>query len=208
MVTNDASGTVGPSIRFNAINKDWVIMATGDNHSDGDQKLIFRDYSQAQTRMVIDRDGHVGVGVRYPEAQLDVAGGQWDLNNTEGDFRIGDDNYRLKIGIATGGGGAGSVGLRAVGGAEKLILGSGIWETLTVSGNDVDIGSNSQVCDLRLYDYSIPSGPAIELFQRKIVIREDDGVGSAVFLTARGTRMRSTPKSSASAWSDGARLPE
>ena len=76
MVTNVASGTVGPSIRFNAINKDWVIQATGDSHSDGDQKLIFRDYSQARTRMVIDHDGYVGVGVRFPDTQLDIAGGR------------------------------------------------------------------------------------------------------------------------------------
>ncbi len=51
-----------------------------------------------------------------------VGGGNWDVNNTEGDFRIGTDQYRLKIGVATAGGGAGDVWVRAQGGTGRVFL--------------------------------------------------------------------------------------
>jgi hypothetical protein len=45
---------------------------------------------------------------------------QWDVNNTEGDFRIGSDTHRFKIGVAQGGSGAGDVWMRAQGGTAPL----------------------------------------------------------------------------------------
>ncbi|HUR45550.1 MAG TPA: tail fiber domain-containing protein, partial [Candidatus Saccharimonadales bacterium] len=49
-------------------------------------------------------------------------GDLWDVNNTEGDFRIGTDAYRFKIGVAQGGGGAGDVWMRPHGGTGRVIL--------------------------------------------------------------------------------------
>jgi len=56
--------------------------------------------------------------------KLDVMGGNWDVTNTEGDVRIGNSTYRLKIGVATAGGGAGDVRIRPAGGSSRLMLGA------------------------------------------------------------------------------------
>ena len=46
----------------------------------------------------------------------------WDVTHTEGDFRIGTDAYRLKIGVALDGGGAGDVWIRAHGGTSRMFI--------------------------------------------------------------------------------------
>jgi hypothetical protein len=46
----------------------------------------------------------------------------WNVTTTEGDFRIGTDTHRLKIGVALDGGGAGNVWMRVQGGAERLFI--------------------------------------------------------------------------------------
>ena len=51
----------GPSLYFNAVNKDWTIYGSNPGSSAGDRKLVFRDFSAATDRMVIDEDGHVGI---------------------------------------------------------------------------------------------------------------------------------------------------
>lgn len=84
--------------------------------------------------------GNVGVGVPEPRAKLHVAGGLWNPTDTEGDVKVGDATYRLKIGVATGGGGAGDVRIRAHGGTNRLMLGSGTLDTLFVNGDRVGVG--------------------------------------------------------------------
>jgi len=86
-------------------------------------------------------NANVGIGTTSPDAQLNLAGGSWDLTNTEGDFKIGNDTYRLKMGIALGGGGAGDSRVRAVGGTNRLMLGTGADDVLTISGTSVGIGT-------------------------------------------------------------------
>jgi hypothetical protein len=81
--------------------------------------------------------GNVGIGTNAPAARLDILGGNWDTASTEGDLRIGDATYRLKIGVATGGGGAGHApSRRTIAGAGQvsitaLSLGAGTttWST-------------------------------------------------------------------------------
>lgn len=51
-----------------------------------------------------------------------IGGNNWNVTGTEGDFRIGSDSYRFKLGIATDGGGAGDVWMRAQGGTARLFL--------------------------------------------------------------------------------------
>ena len=46
--------------------------------------------------------------------------GNWDVANTEGDLRIGNDTHRLKFGIALDGGGMGDAWVRAHGGIERF----------------------------------------------------------------------------------------
>jgi hypothetical protein len=75
---------------------------------------------------------NLGVGTTNPATPLDVAGqNNWDLDNNDGDFRIGNDDYRLSMGVALGGGGAGDAAIRAKGG-NQLRLGAGGRRGLTV----------------------------------------------------------------------------
>ncbi|HWS90125.1 MAG TPA: tail fiber domain-containing protein [Pyrinomonadaceae bacterium] len=96
--------------------------------------------------------GRLGVGVTTPDAQLHLSGGQWDVTTTEGDLKIGSAAHRLKVGVATGGVGAGDVRLRAVGGTNRLMLGSGPADTMTVVGVRVGIGTLAPGAKLEIND--------------------------------------------------------
>lgn len=87
---------------------------------------------------------NVGIGTVTPVTKLDVAGGNnWDLVNGEGDIRLGNSTYRLKIGLATGGGGAGATGIMqygAPGGYNVLSLGSQGVNLLQLNGGTARVG--------------------------------------------------------------------
>jgi hypothetical protein len=80
--------------------------------------------STGDNQFLIRAVGGVGIGTDAPEASLDVLGGNWDVANGEGDFRIGDASYRLKMGVATDGGGAGDARIFVAGGTERLLFGA------------------------------------------------------------------------------------
>jgi hypothetical protein len=82
----------------------------------------------------------LGIGTDSPSTPLDVQGqSNWDLDNNDGDFRIGNDDYRLAMGVALGGGGAGNAAIRAKGG-NALKLGAGGRRVLSIQADE----SNSQ----------------------------------------------------------------
>jgi hypothetical protein len=85
--------------------------------------------------------GKLTLSAAVASTKLDIIGGNWDLTNTEGDVRIGNSSYRLKIGVATAGEGAGDVRMWAVGGTGRLLLGTG--EALAISSGKVGIGTIS-----------------------------------------------------------------
>ncbi len=96
--------------------------------------------------------GRVGIGVTAPAAKLDVLGGQWNLLTTEGDFRIGKGDFRLKIGVATEGSGAGDSYILAQGGMERrLFLGSGTaTQTLTIRNGRIGINTEAPSAPLHV----------------------------------------------------------
>ncbi len=85
--------------------------------------------STTNDQFLIRAGGGVGINKNNPAATLDVSGtariqgaNNWDVNNTEGDFRVGNDVQRFKIGVATDGSGTGDVWMRAQGGTARVFI--------------------------------------------------------------------------------------
>ena len=87
-------------------------------------------------------NSRVGIGNSSPVNRLDVTGvNNWDLTNTEGDMRVGNDSYRLKFGVALNGGGAGASGIMQSGGVGALNIGANSKNIIQVNGagNYIDL---------------------------------------------------------------------
>jgi Chaperone of endosialidase len=83
--------------------------------------------STSSNQFLIRASGGVGINLNNPQSTLHVNGtariegaNNWGVSGGEGDFRVGNDSYRFKIGVANGGGGAGDVWMRAHGGIERI----------------------------------------------------------------------------------------
>jgi len=107
--------------------------------ADMNNALIYGEFDNNYLRLNANTDvfGRLGVGKTSAGARVDIAATNWDVLNTEGDFRIGDGNYRFKIGVATSGGGAGDVRMTAHGGTNRLILGGGGKEIIAVTSTNL-----------------------------------------------------------------------
>ncbi len=94
-------------------------------------------------------NSRVGIGTNTPANRLDVSGlNNWDLSSTEGDMRVGNSSYRIKFGVALGGGGAGASTIMQygqAGGFNNLALGSQgkTFLNLNGTGNYVDLTNAS-----------------------------------------------------------------
>lgn len=127
----------------------WTIAGLNDATPAG-ERLNFYNGSTGDL-MSLTGDGKLGIGVGLsPRSTLDLKGGLWDVTSTEGDFRIGDDTYRLKVGVATGGGGAGDTRIRAVGGTNRIMIGGGANDVLTINDQFVGIGTITPSTELEV----------------------------------------------------------
>ncbi len=73
---------------------------------------------------------------------LEIPGSNWDLQNSDGDLKIGDGSYSLKMGVAVGGAGAGDCYLLAKGGKNRLTIGQGNnTRVMTINNGNVIIGN-------------------------------------------------------------------
>ena len=137
----------------------------GLQYQDGADKFNFLGFGVAA--MTVDLSNQrVGIGTTNPATPLDLQGGNWNVAGSEGDFRIGNASYRLKIGVATGGGGAGDTRIYASGGSSRLILGSNTNDVLSVVGTAVAIGTPTPTkakVEISGFFGSTPYGPAYGL---------------------------------------------
>lgn len=123
-----------------------------------DGSFVWADHSveeaftnTAEHQFLIRSSGGVGINTTTSPAALSIGtdGSHWNVRTGEGDFRIGNDSHRFKIGIATDGGGAGDVRLLSAGGTSRMIFGSGSTDVALLnttgfapaSGNTFDLGS-------------------------------------------------------------------
>ncbi len=110
--------------------------------------------------------GNVGIQRTAPAARLDVLGGNWDVVNGEGDVRIGDAATRIKIGLATGGGGTGAASIMEQGPAgayNVLSLGTQGNKVLHVNGNTQRVGIGIDLPTAPL-GFAATGGKKISLF--------------------------------------------
>jgi len=110
----------------------------------GDPLRFVTDEGGWSEKMRITSNGRVGIGTSSPASLLDISGGNnWDLISGEGDLRIGNGQYRLKAGVALGGGGAGAAGIMQygqTGGYNVLKLGAQGNYLLFLNGETQGIG--------------------------------------------------------------------
>lgn len=97
-------------------------------------------------RVRVTNGGFVGIGTSTPAALLHVFanGANWNTAVSNGDVYVGNPTYGLRIGVATGGGGAGDVRMTASGGTNRLMLGGGANTFVaTVDGTNQRVGINT-----------------------------------------------------------------
>ena len=177
---NVGIGTTSPTVKLDVSD---VIRTSGDTWPSSGAGLELA-YDASQNRgfvQVYDRDsaqsgqlylgsGNVGIGVLDPTAKMDIAGGQWDIpGGSQGDFRIGNSSNGLRIGVSTGGGGAGDVRMFAVGGTNRMILGTGTSDVLTVnSSGNVGIGTISPTAELHVVGNIHYTGTITDISDRRL----------------------------------------
>ena len=131
----------------------WDIAARADSMSQiAKLNFYFKSPDATGDRMTILGNGDVGIGNTSPEARLDIKGGDWNLEGgNAGDFRVGTPLYNLRIGIATGGGGAGIARIFTGQGVGRMIFGTDDTRRMVIyeTGN-VGIGLDNPLTKLHI----------------------------------------------------------
>jgi hypothetical protein len=112
----------------------------------GTSQLLTVPYAlyAANAGTIYEKNGKYGFGDTNPTAKFDFMGGNnWNLTSGEGDFRLGNGLYRLKMGVAIEGGGAGDAIIMQHGqdgGYNVLSLGAQGKKLLFLNGSNSNVG--------------------------------------------------------------------
>jgi hypothetical protein len=131
------SGALNPGLTFGSLSGAGI----ASNRKAGANPKGLDFYTNSALQMSLTTTGKLGIGTSNPDSQIHLSGGNWNLSTTEGDFKIGNANLRLKMGVALGGAGAGDARIRADGGTSRLMIGSGPNDTLTIQGQNIGINT-------------------------------------------------------------------
>jgi hypothetical protein len=155
---NGNAGLINPGLTFGSTSGEGI--ASKRSAAGNQYGLDF--YTDFALRMSITNGGRLGIGTSVPDSQVHISGGVGsDLLNTEGDFKIGNANRRLKMGVVLAGAGAGDARIRADGGSSRLMIGSGSNDTLTVQGGNVGINNTSPGFALTVNGEVVVNGPMV-----------------------------------------------
>ena len=144
LIKETASGY--PRIRFMnstyssaANNRFWDLSADVFGADINDDYYTIKYGSSINSSLILSPESKAGVG-KAPAATLDVNGkDNWDLGNgSVGDFRVGNDTYNFRIGVALGGGGAGTVRLYG----NVLMLGGNGLDKVIITSTGMAVGGN------------------------------------------------------------------
>jgi len=182
----------------------WADTTDEDFASTGDNQFLIR------------ADGGVGIGTSTPLSPLHVQSANnwnWTLGNGWGDFNVGDTTHGLSIGVATEGGGAGSVRMWTAGGNGNLTFGNasngdfmtikgtgevGVGTTNPEGNLHVSAGAPSVIVDatdeadakLLFRDADDPSNQSFEIAfnaaDQDLHIRSDDNSGTDIVTVTHG----------------------
>lgn len=115
----------------------------------------------------------------------------WNLEGSEGDLRIGDEDHRLKIGVALGGGGAGACNVQAHGGLNRLGFGAAGENVLQLRTDgatfdrNVGIGGDHGDPRTRLDVRGSASGPADSVDRHVVAVEETGSSGGGDVLALK-----------------------
>jgi hypothetical protein len=137
---------------------------TGMPAGDTGQTLYHTGSYWVGTWNLYNSGSSIGIGTTNPMAPLDILGGNGDFSSTDGDLKIGDSLYKLKLGVSTDGPDAGTGRVRMEGGAKRLVLGAGTTDVLAIEADGTTkIGSDAQTGRVYIYGNGITE-PVVRAF--------------------------------------------
>jgi hypothetical protein len=126
---------------------DWNLISSGEGNGEGAGKLLFRDQTAANTRMLIDDNGNVGIGTTTPQTALHVNGSENDgttaalIIESPGSKMLFDGN---EIDVTAGG---------------ALSLNRNVAGNIVLANGGGDVGIGGSPVDNRLFVVDTATGP-------------------------------------------------